>query len=373
MLTAVLSVGFGAAIVVHNGGYLSPGLLSAAQNEETHREGYLSHASFEQECTFCHAPVHCVTEDRCQGCHYEIAEQRLQKDALHGRLPATIRCQTCHVEHQGRDANITKIALQNWDHNLLAAFDLELHQTDYDGQPMECDDCHENGRLDAEAINCIHCHETATPVLMNDHLALYGTACTSCHDGRGKMAAFDHETTYSLTANHAETDCDACHVDYVFAGTARSCEGCHEEPQIHVGIFGTNCARCHAAAAWSPAHLVQHTFLMAHGDDVPIPCETCHQDNYTEYPCYTCHETLEIRLRHGQNEVTTNNCISCHPTGRLSNDHGIQHQAGNEGETAVTNETPPGANSGTPDKPHSPPEATPAPPNAGMGGGKKGK
>jgi len=384
LLTAVLLIGFGTAFVLHNGGHMSPGLLSAAQNEETHRGGYLSHASFEQECTYCHAPIHCVTEDRCQGCHYEIAEQRLQADALHGRLPATIRCQTCHVEHQGRDAHITEIALENWDHNLLAAFDLELHQTNYDGQPMECYDCHENGRLDAETINCISCHKTADAVQMNDHLALYGTDCMGCHDGHGQTQPFDHEATYSLTAAHADADCAACHANQVFAGTARTCKGCHEEPQIHVGIFGTDCTRCHAATAWSPAHLVQHTFVMAHGGDESTPCQTCHQDNYTDYPCYTCHDTREIRLRHNQNEtVTTNNCISCHPTGRLSNDHAIEHQAGNGGETAVSNEAPSAVNSSTTstgaspsapptNKPHSAPEATPAPPNAGMGDGKKG-
>ena len=380
LLTAVLLLISGITITLKNKQYFAPGLLSAAQTDGVYRKGYASHANFEKECGYCHGSLHYVTEDRCQGCHYEIEEQRLQEDSLHGRLPATIRCQTCHAEHQGRDADITEIGLENWDHGLLAAFDLELHQTNYDGQPMECEDCHENGRLDAETIDCISCHETDDAVLMNDHLALYGTDCMSCHNGHGQMAAFDHEVIYSLTAAHAKADCATCHADQFFAGTARTCEGCHEEPQIHVGIFGTDCARCHAVAAWSPAHLVQHTFVLAHGSDESIPCQTCHQDNYTNYPCYTCHDMYEVRLRHNQNEIiTTNNCISCHPTGRLSNDHEIEHQVNNGGETAVFNETPPAANSATTssssttNRPHTTlNNTTSAPPNAGLGDGKKG-
>ena len=37
--------------------------------------GYVSHAQFERGCSHCHAPLHCITDDRCQECHSDVAEE----------------------------------------------------------------------------------------------------------------------------------------------------------------------------------------------------------------------------------------------------------------------------------------------------------
>ena len=335
LLTAVFLTGSGTLIGIKTGGHLSPGPLSAAENGSS-LGGYASHASFEQECTHCHAPMHCITADRCQSCHIDIAEQRQEALGLHGRLPATTQCQTCHIEHQGREAHITEISLANLDHHALAQFDLGQHQTNYDDAAMKCCDCHRDGRLEAAAVDCVTCHETADPVLMADHLTLYGPSCLDCHNGQGQMAGFDHATVYPLADAHAPVDCGACHENHRFAGTPQTCEGCHTEPDMHLGAFGTDCTRCHTTTAWAPARLVMHTFLLEHGNEGVIPCQTCHQESYTDYPCYACHDTWEIRLYHNQQAlVTFENCIECHPTGRSNQPALAGPQAGNGSETAV--------------------------------------
>ncbi len=110
---------FGEGLYGHFHKYTFPGPLSAAQAAEpiateTHQKGgFSSHAEFEQECGHCHAPLHCVTDTKCQDCHMEIAEQRGTTTGLHSRLPGVNECQTCHTEHQGRDASITEFAFHN--------------------------------------------------------------------------------------------------------------------------------------------------------------------------------------------------------------------------------------------------------------------
>ena len=92
----------------------------------------------------------------------------------------------------------------------------------------------------------------------------------------------------------------------VFAGTATDCAGCHEDPEIHLGIFGVQCERCHVASAWLPAQLTVHTFLVDHGeqaDFADLTCETCHENTYTEYPCYSCHDVQEMEDYHTEIDI----------------------------------------------------------------------
>jgi len=97
------------------------------------------------------------------------------------------------------------------------------------------------------------------------------------------------------------------------------CADCHEEPAIHVGKFGLNCARCHAATAWTPALLTKHTFPIDHGDHGQVDCEICHIANYYTHTCYECHDhhpdqMEEVHLAENIGDYA--NCIACHPTGQ---------------------------------------------------------
>ena len=298
--------------------YTMPGPLSAAERDSKLLEGYASHAMLEQECTYCHAPVHCVTDDRCQGCHVEIAEQRAEAMGLHGLLPGTERCQTCHVEHQGRDAVISKVAFANIDHEALSGFSLVKHETNDDGQPLNCESCHTEGRFGPDTVDCLTCHTQNDSELMAHHEAEHGLNCLSCHDGRDKMVDFDHDQVFELTGKHETAGCIDCHADQQFAGTTQVCVDCHEKDveTIHTETFGLDCARCHTAAAWTPAQLTQHTFLLDHGDEGQLECQTCHTVNYYEHTCAECHDDGEMATVHEVgNGRAIANCIQCHPTG----------------------------------------------------------
>lgn len=97
------------------------------------------------------------------------------------------------------------------------------------------------------------------------------------------------------------------------------CASCHEEPEIHADLFGINCARCHSATAWKPAVLTSHIFLLDHGGEGEVSCQTCHPAKYGVYDCYACHdnhqyeEMKEVHLAEEIKEFA--NCATCHPTG----------------------------------------------------------
>jgi mono/diheme cytochrome c family protein len=96
------------------------------------------------------------------------------------------------------------------------------------------------------------------------------------------------------------------------------CVACHEEPEVHVDLFGDQCARCHTVDYWSPAYLTLHMFILDHGKNDAKSCESCHVSNYYEYTCYGCHDHVEeemisVHLGEGISEIDA--CHDCHPTG----------------------------------------------------------
>jgi mono/diheme cytochrome c family protein len=96
------------------------------------------------------------------------------------------------------------------------------------------------------------------------------------------------------------------------------CRSCHEEPEMHAERFGLNCSRCHTLAYWKPALLLRHTFMLDHGDEGSIACQTCHTSSYAENTCYECHdhEPEAMREAHYQEGIDEfEGCAKCHPTG----------------------------------------------------------
>jgi len=322
IIAALLVFGSGMYLYhyLHETGAFSPGPLSATQRHGTPLGGYAYHAEFEQKCTHCHAPIHCLTEERCQECHQEVARQGMQGDGVHGRLPSG-RCQTCHTEHKGREAIITRFAFANIDHDKLADFSLAQHATNFDGTPLTCESCHSQDRFAAETLDCLTCHAQDNHDFVADHIEQYGTGCVECHDGRDRMANFDHNQLFPLTDGHALAMCDDCHPDHTYAGTPRDCAACHPEPEMHAEQFGLDCIRCHTAAAWTPAQLTQHIFPLNHGNLPDLQCEDCHPTTYTTYTCYSCHdhtpadmEAAHIAAGFTADEISA--CAVCHPTGQ---------------------------------------------------------
>jgi len=309
---------FGGAIYVHESGMLLPGPVSAVTRHNEGLGGFVSHAEFERECTHCHAPLHCITDVRCQDCHMDVARQRTEANGLHGHIPSG-RCQDCHMEHQGREVAMTTFAFANIDHDKMTGFSLVHHRTDYEDSPLTCESCHSQERYVNETLDCLSCHAHADHDFTADHMEQYGTNCTECHDGRDRMAYFDHNQIFPLEGKHSLAMCSDCHIDQTYTDTPRDCAGCHQEPDIHQGEFGTDCARCHIPAAWSPAHLTQHTFPLYHGSSENLPCETCHVQTYTDVSCYECHDHTPDQMQTSHTEIedyAIKHCAACHPTGQ---------------------------------------------------------
>jgi len=96
------------------------------------------------------------------------------------------------------------------------------------------------------------------------------------------------------------------------------CVSCHEEPGMHAGQFGINCARCHSTLAWAPAQLTRHDFLLDHGGEGTVACETCHVANYYEHTCNECHDHQPDEMRQVHFDLAIidyESCADCHPTG----------------------------------------------------------
>jgi hypothetical protein len=279
---------------------------------------FASHAAFEADCERCHAPWRGIDRARCEECHQDVAQQRAGNPGIHRYFIQPERCTLCHTDHRGTDAALTTVSPEGFDHN-LTPFSLVQHEVEYDGTSLTCRSCHVSGGFTRATADCTTCHAAAEPGFIAEHSALFGRECPACHDGLDTMAAFEHESVFALDGAHAAVACSTCHQDQTFAGTPATCEGCHDEPAVHAGLFGLDCARCHTTTAWQPAELTRHTFPLDHGESGKLACQTCHEASYAVYTCYNCHEhnPAEIAEEHREEGILEfANCVECHPTGR---------------------------------------------------------
>jgi len=167
----------------------SPGPLSTA------------HAKLSDDCQACHVPFHRVADLKCRGCHArntELVERRAT--AFHAQASG---CSTCHVEHQGRGARISRM-----EHAIVHP-----------------------------SVACTACH-------FDRHQARLGTACATCHlSETWKVAGYRHPSPRS-------------HV----------CFECHQPPPSHFMMHFEmmdrmvtgqrdatvdQCFRCHTTDHWN--------------------------------------------------------------------------------------------------------------------------
>lgn len=266
------------------------------------------HARWEEDCEQCHDPFRKEDQyQRCLQCHEEVAADLDAGTGHHGRRVdhEHENCRDCHVEHKGRDAEITWLDPENFDHDLT---DFPLKGSHRD---TACLGCHKPGSRHRDAASaCVDCHRRD-----DVHAGRLGNGCNDCHGLRSwKRSRFDHETTgFSLLGAHSTTDCSACHVDRLFENTPTTCVGCHRQDDNHGGSRGDDCARCHDNSAWKTSvfdHEGETGFALS-GSHVQLACLDCHPagDLEAEQPreCLGCHASDDVH-RGSRGEA----CTDCH-------------------------------------------------------------
>jgi len=263
------------------------------------------------ECARCHLNnKYDAASPQCVSCH--------QEPASHAGLFGT-DCSTCHTNVSWTPASFKDTTFNHAN----TSFSLNVHSVDFSGKAMTCTACHTGGPFATSMSSCIACHGQANPNFMPNHVATFGTACLTCHDGVDRTHGFTHDAVIKLDGAHAQIDCTACHANGLFRGTPATCYGCHQEPQIHAGFFGTRCEYCHTTQAWQPASLHAHTFALGHGGKGEVDCKTCHPSTYAAYTCYTCHDHQpdEIKASHARLNLSPERlaaCTDCHMNGLVN-------------------------------------------------------
>lgn len=305
-------------------------------------------ANFATTCATCHTTTawqgaafnHSTTQFPLTGGHQAVACASCHADGVYvGRSPA---CASCHQTNYNKTTTPPHAAASfattcatchttaSWltatfNHNTATTFPLTgSHQT------VACASCHGDGVYRGKPTTCVSCHQaeynrTTTPA----HAAAgYSTDCTTCHTASTwQNATFNHNTTqFPLTGAHVTVACASCHADGVFKGKPTTCVSCHQadynktNPSHSAAGYSTDCASCHATAAWQSATFNHNTtpFPLT-GVHTTTPCSACHADNVFKgksTACASCHTPEYTRTAtppHAAAGFATT-CGTCHAT-----------------------------------------------------------
>jgi hypothetical protein len=204
-----------------------------------------------------------------------------------------------------------------------------------------CAKCHETNR-GVPDTKCLDCHKTLRDRIAHKQglHATFSGKCIQCHPGHkgrttsiidwkyvGGQQTFKHDlTTFSLTNQHAQTACTACHTKkrksgrISYLGLDSDCKACHKGVHKLTQVdLASKCELCHAPgqaakgmrlSEWSDQHAARTKLLLA-GRHLDQPCTKCHpkaEMARREPPrgCADCH--------HPSHPITppVANCSQCH-------------------------------------------------------------
>lgn len=320
------------------------GISYAGRADAQLSPGKLSHPHTELDssraCLECHSTGRGVAGERCLECHTLLGERIAADAGYHAQLDDQ-RCETCHIEHHGREFELVW-----WGEEGIDAFD--HRQTGYElvgAHRIGCRDCHRTSLIAEPApllvagkdldrtflglgTDCASCHQDPH----RGHLEPQG--CADCHGESAWAPAegFDHRRTdFPLDGRHTQLECSECHRSEVaddgaswirYRGTPTTCADCHQDP--HAGRLGRDCAACHGTADWHRIDrgrfdhgLTRFPLLGAHRR---VDCASCHRDGSFriagfEY-CATCHADVHVgQFRHRPGEGA---CDGCHGNQRFT-------------------------------------------------------
>lgn len=217
------------------------------------------HAYLANRCESCHETNIGVTAVKCVVCHAN--DERLlgrQPTAFHASIQ---ECRTCHVEHQG--TNIRPVAM---DHVELA-------------------------RIGARTL-----------------------AQASRRDGASAATLKSLETWLRIRIP-----------DQLDASSARevlNCAGCHFTKDRHLGLFGKDCAQCHAMTKWTIAEF-------RHPSPRSTNCAQCHQAPPSHYMMHFDMISKKIARQEDAlvagccGSAQVNQCYRCHQTTSWNDIRGV--------------------------------------------------
>jgi hypothetical protein len=140
---------------------------------------------------------------------------------------------------------------------------------------------------------------------------------------------FNHSiTAFPLTGKHTSVQCGQCHVNNVYKGTPKTCDGCHlakynatTSPNHVAAGFPKTCDTCHNTTQW-PGATFNHTTMTTWpltGKHTSLQCSQCHVNNVfkgTPKTCDGCH-LAKYNATTNPNHVAAGfpkDCSLCHTT-----------------------------------------------------------
>jgi hypothetical protein len=303
VIAALFILGLAIALWFSGGAIFNPGPVIAKSLPDVVLGGFTAHAEFENQCDLCHQPLRTEQAVLCLECHVNVAGQIETGQGAHGHLSQAQNCASCHAEHQGRDFDPVKTALDSFDHSKTRLPLAGKHAL------LACSDCHTAGQYDQAQPECRACH--AEPP---QHTGMFDLNCAECHTAEGwkpavwKLQPFNHAAARFTLDQHADGFaseallCVNCHsgtVSDIF--DPRLCIECHSSPDPafmpqHQTQFGSDCITCHDGV--DRMHGFDHQALFPlEGRHAELTCETCHAEKRfrgTPALCADCHSEPDI-------------------------------------------------------------------------------
>lgn len=197
-------------------------------DKDTHFKLLGQHANL--KCASCHKDNSgkMKIDASCYSCHRKVDIHKSQQGT---------KCELCHNQNEWRETI-------KFDHDLTSFPLIGLHAV------TSCGECHLSSTFKDADTSCVLCHRAD-----DYHKGLLGSDCAKCHTPNGwKLWEFDHntQTSYKLEGAHEGLECQACHrkpigKDIQLSG---SCLSCHEDDDVHYGLFGQQCDRCHTVKSF---------------------------------------------------------------------------------------------------------------------------
>jgi hypothetical protein len=163
-----------------------------------------------------------------------------------------------------------------------------------------CAACHTAGK-GPEAAKCIACHANSEHLLQRRPTAFHAEvgSCRECHaehQGAGQHPTqMDHDALLRLGRHRLGSASPEGRLD---------CTSCHGTKDRHQGLFGRDCAQCHATEKWTIPEF-------RHPSPRSTDCGQCHQAPPSHYMGHFHMVSVKVA---GKPHAKVEQCHLCHQT-----------------------------------------------------------